>query len=494
MSVNATFEQIELLINNKNFTSSGFSKNLQNFASEGNHIFVIVDKLGNTFIAEVYYNPETKGIQPPLAQQILHLINLPLPILIDVAVGMRLPDILSMCRTSRYLNQVICESDDFWKKKFIHDFGMEEITTEEKGPVPTPNYWKRRYQNFRKVYSFGNNYSGQLGLGPGEVGVNVPTEILGIAAKAISTGYTHSLISDINGKVYSFGKNLFGELGLIPVVGMDLDVNKPTEIIGLTGIKDVSAGVGHSMILNVDGTVYSFGANGSGQLGFGDNTIRTVPTSMIRYIKAISSGGTHSLTLGIDGKIYSFGGNQFGQLGLGTNVDVYIPTEIPRIIGKDVSAGMSHSMILGIDGKVYSFGSNEFGQLGLGDNLNRNIPTEIPGIVAKAISAGFTHSLILGIDGKVYSFGDNIRGQLGLGDNVNRNIPIGIPGIIAKAISAGWMHSLMINSDGKIYSFGSNYRGQLGLGDNVNRNVPTLISDTKVRAISAGSYYSLVIT
>ena len=48
---------------------------MKHLASEGNHIFVIVDKLGNTHIAEVYYDPESKGIQPPLPQQITDRIS-----------------------------------------------------------------------------------------------------------------------------------------------------------------------------------------------------------------------------------------------------------------------------------------------------------------------------------------------------------------------------------------------------------------------------------
>ena len=42
---------------------------------------------------------------------------------------------------------------------------MHVITTEEETFVPTPNYWKGRYQNIGKVYSFGMNNFGQLGLG-----------------------------------------------------------------------------------------------------------------------------------------------------------------------------------------------------------------------------------------------------------------------------------------------------------------------------------------
>ena len=149
MEVNTTFEQIEQLITNKNFTDSGFSSNLQHLASEGNRIFVVVDKLGNNHIAEVYYDSESKGFQPPLAQQRLHLLNLPLPILLEVAVGMKLFDVLNMCKTNTYLNQVICESNDFWKSKFIHDFGVEGLELGEERIMRGPGYWKEKYKNSR---------------------------------------------------------------------------------------------------------------------------------------------------------------------------------------------------------------------------------------------------------------------------------------------------------------------------------------------------------
>ena len=493
MKINATFEQITQLINDKNYTSLGFSANLQNFASEGNHIFVVVDKLGNTFIAEVYYDQETKGIQPPLAQQILHLINLPPPVLIGVAVGMKLSDVFNMCRTNKYLNQAICDNDDFWKRRFIHDFGTKEIT--EKGFILTPNYWKEKYKNFGRVYLFGANNFGQLGFGPGEVGIDrdIPTEIPGIIAKAVSGGVQYSLILSQDGKVYSFGRNGHGELGLGDS-GEGTNRGVPTEIPGLSEIKAISAGYQHSLILSQDGEVYSFGHNNRGQLGLDDYEDRYTPVKIpgLGEIKAISAGYRHSLVLGVDGKVYSFGANLSGQLGFGDIVSRKVPTEIPGLSEiKAISIGNNYSLILDVSGQVYSFGMNASGNLGLGDSMNRYEPTPIPKITAKAISAGYDHSLILSQDGEVYSFGKDQFGKLGLRlkkDVDEVNIPTKILSVaLISDVSCGRYHSLLLNTTGQVHSFGMD-RLKIPI------KFSTIIIGIRAKAISAGDIHSLLIT
>jgi alpha-tubulin suppressor-like RCC1 family protein len=97
-------------------------------------------------------------------------------------------------------------------------------------------------------------------------------------------------------------------------------------------------------------------------------------------IIGISAGGEHSLILNSNGQVFSFGGNMCGHLGLGDEKNRNQPTIIKNIgIGRiaAISAGVCHSLIANSEGQVFSFGSNLSGQLGLGDNKNRSIPTLI---------------------------------------------------------------------------------------------------------------------
>ncbi len=197
----------------------------------------------------------------------------------------------------------------------------------------------------------------------------------------ISTGDAHSLVVASNGRVYSFGQNCFGQLGL----GDNINRNTPTLVSKLNKIVSIFAGKDVSFALTSDGDVYSFGLNYD-KLGL-SNVPRHKPVfiptlSLIKNISSISTGYNHSLAVTSDGNVYAFGCDTYGQLGLGrlniqqnNNIPILIPTLKNIIL---TSAGKDHSLALPADGHVYSFGNNRQGQLGLNDKISRRIPTLIP--------------------------------------------------------------------------------------------------------------------
>jgi alpha-tubulin suppressor-like RCC1 family protein len=281
---------------------------------------------------------------------------------------------------------------------------------------------------------------------------NIPLLIEGLnKIKAISDGSEHMLALDENGKVYSFGNNGKGQLGL----GYNINEDQPMLIPGFNNIIEISAGHDHSLILTEDGNVYSFGDNYYGQLGLGDNINRNIPTLIqgIKNIVKISAGSAHSLLLTQNGEIYSFGNNARGQLGLGDNINRNMPT---LILGFNnivqISAGMFHSLILTNEDKIYSFGANQIGQLGLGDDNNRNIPTliSIP-VKINYVSAGYS-SLALTENGQIYTFGGGYNSLFGPKETYNMKIPTIINGINdVIQISIGMTGSLILNKYGEIY-------------------------------------------
>src|SRR5690606_7302350 len=73
----------------------------------------------------------------------------------------------------------------------------------------------------------------------------------------------------------------------------------------------------------------------------------------LHHIKQISCGGDHSLVLNEDGQVFSFGTNKCGQLGLGHNKDSNIPELIPNLHHiKQISCGGDHSLVLNEVGQV----------------------------------------------------------------------------------------------------------------------------------------------
>ena len=81
----------------------------------------------------------------------------------------------------------------------------------------------------------------------------------------------------------------------------------------------------------------------------------------------------HTVALDEEGKVYTWGGNYYGQLGDGTTNDSKVPMCISdkenELKGKrivDISAGYGHTVAIDEEEKVYTWGYNKVGQLGDG--------------------------------------------------------------------------------------------------------------------------------
>ncbi|NLT50021.1 MAG: T9SS type A sorting domain-containing protein [Ignavibacteria bacterium] len=355
------------------------------------------------------------------------------------------------------------------------------------------------------VYTWGSNYYGQLGNGTSGSGTNsnVPVAVdtsgvlSGKTITAVAAGIYRSIALASDGTVYTWGWNNSGQLGN----GNNTASNVPiaVDISGvLSGktIKAVASGEYHSIALASDGTVYTWGSNYYGQLGNGNNEDSNVPVAVDisgvlsgKTIKAIAAGGYHTIALDSDGTVYSWGIN-YGQLGNGNNIDSNVPVAVDTsgvLSGKTitaVAAGYFHSIALDSDGIVYTWGDNDYGQLGNGNNTDSNVPvaTIISGKKIKAIAAGGYHSIALASDGTVYTLGSNYSGQLGNGNNIDSNVPVAVDtsGVLSgktiTAVTAGYYHSIILVSDGTVYTWGRNSEGELGNNENnENSNVPVAV-------------------
>lgn len=124
----------------------------------------------------------------------------------------------------------------------------------------------------------------------------------------------------MDGKAFSFGRNECGQCGHEKL----RTFNVPTLIAGLSHLNIVQAATGskHSLFLTDEGVVYACGQNKSGQLGLGTkHAKREVVTKPTRIdyngapIVQIGCGGEFSVILDINGNLYTFGLPEFGQLG-----------------------------------------------------------------------------------------------------------------------------------------------------------------------------------
>jgi alpha-tubulin suppressor-like RCC1 family protein len=141
---------------------------------------------------------------------------------------------------------------------------------------------------------------------------------------AISCGEQHSLALTREGKVYAWGLNSEGQLGIA-------SHTNGTKVPKLCKIEEeviaIACGGRHSLALTKDRKLLGWGSNYFGQLGMGYRRASKVPRLVegLSGVYQITCGEHHSLALSIDGKLYSFGNNENGQLGNGSDAHLHEP-------------------------------------------------------------------------------------------------------------------------------------------------------------------------
>ena len=260
--------------------------------------------------------------------------------------------------------------------------------------------------------------------------------------------------------------------------------------------------VGFSMCISSTGNVYSFGKHATKAHGHKRDII-CVPRkiSSLKCIKSISCGEYHTLCLDTEGSVFSFGLNSYGQLGIGSD-ELTFMTHIPQKIDlpsiKQISCGMNFSICLSNDLRLYSFGNNAYGQLGIGNNYNATSPQEIITLKdVEFVECGCNYVICNTIDDELYSWGDNSRGQRGNSNINSESLPekckFDLDDVVID-IKCGFNHTLLLTANQKVYSCGNNEDLQLGRVT-MSKYTSTLekMHLPKINKIQCGDFHSMFI-
>ncbi|HLX53033.1 MAG TPA: hypothetical protein VKR58_03800 [Aquella sp.] len=218
--------------------------------------------------------------------------------------------------------------NDCYLPQEINLCGERDIISVKCGYYHTVVLVKSKFNRSNKCYAWGMNESGELGLGYVNLYKNTPQELnlLDIVTINCGHGYTMALMQNPN-KIYVWGRNDFGQLGL----GDTTNRNSPTEL-SLSNLKfmAISCGMNHVIALTHTGKLFVWGNNKDGQLGLGNQTNYYTPQELIfpEPIISIFSGGYHNIMISVHNKIFVWGDNNLSQLGLGDKLDRLSPTEI----------------------------------------------------------------------------------------------------------------------------------------------------------------------
>ena len=280
------------------------------------------------------------------------------------------------------------------------------------------------------LWSWGSNYYGEVGNDTTKANALVPVKIdsshnwISVAAGGVS-----GVALKANGTVWTWGSNYSGQLGrttgnyLVPgQVGID---NNWIRIAAGTGGANP---IGQTLAIKSDGTVWGWGngiplGNGSLgspgtplQIGTGNNWV------------AVAAGQGSSYALQANGTLWGWGGNYYGGLGDGTTNNATSPEQIGAAKNTwiQIASGSLHALGLQADGEVWSWGYNFSGQLGNGyTGGNQLTPSPaVPPTGWTTLGAGCEANSSLAIKPDRLSYctsGANNLGQLGDGNNIQTN-------------------------------------------------------------------------
>ena len=281
------------------------------------------------------------------------------------------------------------------------------------------------------VWAWGSNSSGQLGAGePSSVRRNVPVMVSGLSGvTAISAGGGHSLALKADGTVWAWGSDTSGQLGNVPSISSSVPVQARTD----RAMVSIAAGSGHSLAVASDGTVWAWGANSSGQCGQSTIDSRVFAPSRLYSLTnfaQVSAGGNFSAALRQDGTVWAWGDNGYGQLGYyqggSSSAYPYQATGVTDVAA--IEAGSEYMLALKADGTFWGWGRNTYGMIGKGAPNNFGGPIQVNlGGVPISFTAGPAHSVVVLQDGTVLTWGSNDAGQLGTQTYAGRFIPAAVP-------------------------------------------------------------------
>jgi alpha-tubulin suppressor-like RCC1 family protein len=246
----------------------------------------------------------------------------------------------------------------------------------------------------------------------------------------------------------------------------------------------------HSLAVTSDGTVWAWGYNRNGELGYdttgqacpklSHSTCSDVPEQVdgVSNPLMVTGGGFFSLALMQDHTVMGWGEDNHGELGDGQYNDQPAPVHASAVLSHvvQISAGWFHALALTDTGHVLAWGDNGAGEIGIGVTSTQGIsvPVEVPGLdhVIK-VSAGDGFSGALKDNGTAWTWGGNTYGQLGDATFNDSASPVQVHNLgDAKQYTARDYHDLAVLDDGTVWDWGSNENGELGNNTIGDSDVP----------------------
>jgi alpha-tubulin suppressor-like RCC1 family protein len=325
------------------------------------------------------------------------------------------------------------------------------------------------------------------------VTISIPTGPLTFLS--VVSSRNHSCALTPAGAAYCWGVNGSGELG----DGTQTDRTVPTAVSGSVVFSSLAAGRSTTCGLTADGSAYCWGLNGTGQIGDGTTTSRTTPVA--------AAGGHKFSTIAFSDNVQA---PPYEVCGLETTGAVFC-WGVNNLTPIAAAAGFTFvAFSAGIGGTfcgivashdAYCWGFNHYGELGNDSTSDvfRTAPSLVSGSHAFAsISVGFAHVCAITTDSHLYCWGNNAYAQLATGGTISTGHPGLVFGDAAYAtVTAGYDGACALDTAGAALCWGYSTSGNLGIGPVTDGLVPfpePVVGGGTIASISKGLYNSCYVT
>ena len=237
---------------------------------------------------------------------------------------------------------------------------------------------------------------------------------------------------------------------------------------------------------------------------FRSSNLEESPLKNVRIVD-IAVGDNHTVALDSEGKVWTWGYNYYGQLGDGTSEDKNIPQCISNIEDSilngvnvtQISAGYNRIIVVDENNNIYGTGEGSYLGIGeeytqkLGDyntykfvKLNNYMGNNIK---VKKIKTSHYITAIIDENEEVWFFGQEHNGNMGIGSSdsyVFKYSPVcvndingsSLKDVKVKDVFIGDQTTAILDENGKVWTCGKNDYGQLGNGTTNDSSVFSCIS------------------
>ena len=289
---------------------------------------------------------------------------------------------------------------------------------------------------------------------------------------SVTAGGSHSCAVKTTGALFCWGDDGSGQLGN----GAPGTQQSPMqESTAATNWASVAAGFDFTCAVKTTGTLWCWGADGSGQLGNGASGMQQSPMQELTAATnwaSVEVGDYSTCARKTTGALFCWGSNNSGEVGnnvIGGVQQTPVQESTTATNWASVTAGVSFACARKTNGTLWCWGSDAGGKLGNGQTTVSNLlrPAQESTLATNwaFLSTGHAYGCAIKPDGTLWCWGADGNGQLGNGAaTTTQDTPVQELTAATNwaSVSAGNTHTCAIKTTGTLLVLGQRWQWRGG--------------------------------